>query len=841
MLNFMKSIVFSAVLAPSVNAMVDFGMDDFESYGMDPQSDDCWPDEDPTEDDQCFRGDVSTDLDFSKARVGENQLHKGGVLQYKKVGQVNGQDIDLVVSVQPGTTYSSKKGGKRNGKKGDFGQINLFTIKKNLESGQGNFRFCWMKSGSKTETVKVPSFRWTVYDVDERNAAVDGIKEKLIMDTSQAKDIFLWPNLSETEIQGWCESGVPPPCSPGDRMIFHSSTKGTGGDNPDDMSDLSDTQKKRSIVFYFEDTDCWDFTYEHYCQIEEDKGQECTWYGGGNFMFAGDSKEIIKDGSCVPTKDNDHTGPPSSTPTKAITGSPSARPTVSPTPEPTGGPTSKPSATPTAEPTGGPTSEPSATPTVEPTGAPTSEPSATPTVEPTGGPSEEPTLTSTSSPTESPKVPDCLGKTNMQTELDFFNSKVTTNTLHKGGVMKFEGIGIVRDRPVDLIVSVVPGTTYESAKGDLQNGKNEKFGKINLYTDYGDLESGQGNFRFCFHDHATQKKTKVDSFLWSVYDVDERNDLPNGIKEKMIMDVSKVQDYMLWPNAEGSEIKLSCEDSGLPPPCADGERTVFHSSTKGTGEDNPSDPNDMTAGQKERSIVFSFKDTDCWDFTYEHYCKLEEETGEKCSWYGGGNFLFAGNAQEIVEGGECLTPAPTEEPKPTFAPTVAPTPRTDRTFLPPDCPSDVKVLKTIGVTEFPPVDERSTVRVVSKNVEDNTVTVALNQFWPADSIGSIYYQWQSDFFKEQCLQVTDVAKGYEYAEITIQCSVLKPITKTTICLAEPRGEGFLQPEDNATIPKCCGEAEGAAVVCYTVEIQCTPGCADQDAQEKVRRLRGTNY
>lgn len=123
------------------------------------------------------------------------------------------------------------------------------------------------------------------------------------------------------------------------------------------------------------------------------------------------------------------------------------------------------------------------------------------------------------------------------------------------------------------------------------------------------------------------------------------------------MDMSQAQEYMLYPDAENSEIEVSCEDPNQAPPCPPGTRTVFHSSTKGVGSDNPDDPNNMTEQQKKRSILYVFKNTDCWDFTYDHYCQLEQDTGERCSWYGGGNFLFAGSAQQIIEEGECLTNA----------------------------------------------------------------------------------------------------------------------------------------------------------------------------------------
>merc|ERR1712238_576789 len=89
----------------------------------------------------------------------------------------------------------------------------------------------------------------------------------------------------------------------------------------------------------------------------------------------------------------------------------------------------------------------------------------------------------------------------------------------------------------------------------------------------------------------------------------------------------------------------------------------------GTGilTDNPTDPNNMTDQQKSRSIAFQFTDTDCFEFTYDHYCPSEQiDGGTPCEGYTGGNFLFGGSASEIITDGECVV-------TPTLAPTVAPT------------------------------------------------------------------------------------------------------------------------------------------------------------------------
>merc|ERR1712110_1289477 len=41
---------------------------------------------------------------------------------------------------------------------------------------------------------------------------------------------------------------------------------------------------------------------------------------------------------------------------------------------------------------------------------------------------------------------------------------------------------------------------------------------------------------------------------------------------------------------------------------------------------------------------------------------------QKCRWYGGGNFLYAGDSPEMMEEGECMTTPPTVAPLPTEAP-----------------------------------------------------------------------------------------------------------------------------------------------------------------------------
>ena len=90
---------------------------------------------------------------------------------------------------------------------------------------------------------------------------------------------------------------------------------------------------------------------------------------------------------------------------------------------------------------------------------------------------------------------DCLGEiieTSSVTSLDFSTSIVKTNTLHlEGGELRYEDIGVVRDRAVSLVVTVASGDYTDIADVwaernrdvELMNGKNGNFANINLQTE----------------------------------------------------------------------------------------------------------------------------------------------------------------------------------------------------------------------------------------------------------------------------------------------------------------------------------------------------------------------
>jgi len=265
-----------------------------------------------------------TIMDLVDSEVSVNELHLGGELRYDSVGNFNDQVLDLVVTADDSYKDIFAEWGKLgkgilNGKEnleGRFGRINLQTVKGKPESGTGNFEFCIVKQGTN-EPVELDEFYWTTYDTDERGdddtEGGIGIKEKLLIDLSQTAGFQL---VKGTEVRVVCEDGSAyedNECN-GQLTVFLSSEAGSGSDNPTDPNDLNELQKSRSISFKFTNTACWEFTYDHYCPADQDDydgdEEKCRSYGGGNFLFAGESKALKDEGECFtpaptmsPTKD----------------------------------------------------------------------------------------------------------------------------------------------------------------------------------------------------------------------------------------------------------------------------------------------------------------------------------------------------------------------------------------------------------------------------------------------------------------------------------------------------------------------------------------------------------
>lgn len=471
------------------------------------------------------------------------------------------------------------------------------------------------------------------------------------------------------------------------------------------------------------------------------------------------------------------------------------------------------------------------------------------------------------------------------TKLSFYNSNVTKNELHlQGGELRYANVGTFENTNLDIVVTVIDdeldtdadytdiaGVWASRNKGtaDDLNGRWEDsaFARINLQTVKGKPKSGEGNFRFCIVEHNTDNEVALDEFTWTVYDTDERGkDFLNtpghkqnkgvSIKEKMLFDLTQAKQYDL---GDPTEIVLDCED-GIPPipPATDcgTRRTVFKSTKPGRESDNPKDPDNLTPIQKKRSIAFTFENRACWEFTYDHYCPVEQPgyegpfKGGFCNGkYTGGNFLFAGDSAELRKEGKCYTPSPVPAtPEPTREPTPAPVPDTKTeppvtrqpvqttespvtapTLPPAPCPEDVTIVKTTGVT---PLDLDNFIRILEQSTD--TVTVRLFNSWKID-LGSIFYNYQKGDYDEKCYEVKNVGIMQDFVDVTIHCYHLKSFATLDICVQDDT----LLDGDNASIPQCCNAVDDTTpVACYKVAIACDSVCAEDVQRQRV--LRGVS-
>ena len=340
----------------------------------------------------------SDSLEFS-----HNLLFVGSVLL--DVGRFQNQELDLLVTVTSGDytdIYETwlERGfdpETTNGKEGSFGKINVQTIQGKPKSGEGNFRFCFVKEGT-TDAVELEQFSWTLFDIDQRsetkkNGRADGVgnKEMFLFDTRQSE---VYQVIEGTQVVISCEDGTETPCEPGVRTMFHSSEVGNPYDNPSDPNELTFQQMAKSVSFTFQDTSCWDITYNQYCPVDQPDytgpETECRRYNGGMLLFSGAAAQIIEEGECLTTS-----------PTTSPSDSPSTTPALSPTLSPSLSPT----LSPTISPTISPTLSPSLSPTLSPTMSPTISPTLSPSLSPTLSPSISPTLSPTDDPTASPTLP----------------------------------------------------------------------------------------------------------------------------------------------------------------------------------------------------------------------------------------------------------------------------------------------------------------------------------------------------------------------------------------------------------------------------------------------------
>lgn len=297
------------------------------------------------------------------------------------------------------------------------------------------------------------------------------------------------------------------------------------------------------------------------------------------------------------------------------------------------------------------------------------------------------------------------------THISFADATVRTNTLHEaGGELRFDGVGTIGITPISIVVTDASADgTYpditdawddKNIDYDDKNGLTGELASINLQTVRGEADSGKGTFQFCLVDTATGNPMAAEKFVFTLYDIDRRQqslaDRPPS-QERALFDAQTATAYQLWPNAADSDVGVDCED-GSAPPCGS-LRTRFFSTVEGGGDDNPTDPDNLTALQMRRSVAITFENTACFEIEYDIYCPVD--TGEypdtsatQCSGprIQGGNMIWGGMAERLVIESECvsadpLTTMPTEFPS--MRPSASVMPSAHPVHLPSDAPIDL--------------------------------------------------------------------------------------------------------------------------------------------------------
>lgn len=282
----------------------------------------------------CVSEKEETKLQFFGSDLVQNDLHKpDGAMVFANVGVFENDQIDLEITsmdeMNPDWPYSNieqvwrnrnRPVPNNNGLYGSFGQINLQTVRGDPTSGLGSFKFC-LKSHSTGELITLPAFSFSIYDLDKRGNG-NTIEEKLIVDmnTPGYKSFSVYPNMEQSEADISCEDPSDSfPCATS-RTVFRSTKRGTQKDNPTNPDNMTETQLRRSVSFTFEDTSCFELTYDHFCPYEQDdytgSVTKCKTYTGGNFLFAGYSEAISTESTCIPLPTVTDT--PTASPTEGV-------------------------------------------------------------------------------------------------------------------------------------------------------------------------------------------------------------------------------------------------------------------------------------------------------------------------------------------------------------------------------------------------------------------------------------------------------------------------------------------------------------------------------------------
>jgi hypothetical protein len=196
-----------------------------------------------------------------------------------------------------------------------------------------------------------------------------------------------------------------------------------------------------------------------------------------------------------------------------------------------------------------------------------------------------------------------------------FQEIVNNNLMGEGedATLRYSQVCISDCQKLDLLVSKT--TKYSSDKA-YKNGVMGSMGMINVNT------GTSLGLKFTFVKEKTSTPVKVDSFFFSVFDIDGWIDKSGSLLQKEMVTVGNFDKYYV---TKDTQLEIA--------PAAGG--TSFTSKASGGLADNPKDPLMLDASQAAKTAGFLFLNKDAFSVTFEALGPYI---------YGTRNFLFGGRS-----------------------------------------------------------------------------------------------------------------------------------------------------------------------------------------------------
>ena len=203
----------------------------------------------------------------------------------------------------------------------------------------------------------------------------------------------------------------------------------------------------------------------------------------------------------------------------------------------------------------------------------------------------------------------------------------------------FGSVGSTIDgSPIDLVISNV--TEYVNAN-PLANGISTYFGSVNIIGQPTGPDDRVVRLRFSFVDGTTGEAVQLTRFFFSFFDFDQAQDASISTHSQECLTITNDA----WTHYALSDRRVSSAGVVEPRVNEVGETGRCHgyhldgaiasrfcSIRAGTGDDNPTDPADLSATQIRRSV----------EFTFEQQGEFDIELSIGCCSSSGRNFAFAG-------------------------------------------------------------------------------------------------------------------------------------------------------------------------------------------------------